>query len=180
MREHLETLPFEKEIIKIAGKEIVVQGRTTCSQADFKGLSYRYSGKTQVAHAWSEPVRRMKERLEGFLGCTLNYVIINRYVNGQASIGLHSDDERDMLKDPNLDEQFVVSVSFGAVRKFILKPKKGKENHKFVYLEEGSVCVMHGQCQSLWKHAVPKVTSSDGPMAENGIRWNLTFRLMKV
>ena len=64
----------------------------------------------------------------------------------------------------------IVSVSFGATRRFDLRHFDGE---KFsINLEDGSVLIMAGELQQYWKHQVPIERKIKQP------RINLTFRVM--
>ena len=97
-----------------------------------------------------------------------NSVLLNLYRDGQDSMGWHSDAEPELGRNP-----VIASVSLGAVRRFVLRHKKRKEQHLALELEPGSVLVMAGALQHHWRHALPKTRQVVGP------RINLTFRLIQ-
>ena len=97
-------------------------------------------------------------------------MLINYYRNGKDRVAWHSDDEKELGKNP-----VIASVSLGAERKFKLRHKKFKENqlkHE-VLLANGSLLVMSGTTQHHWMHEVPRTAKPIGP------RINLTFRVIK-
>ena len=53
----------------------------------------------------------------------------------------------------------VAIVSFGAPRRFLLRPAGGGPSHAFD-LGWGDLLVMGGTCQRTWEHAVPKMASA--------------------
>ncbi len=79
------------------------------------------------------------------------------------SIGWHADNESSMGVHPA-----ITSISFGAIRKFQIKPIGGKITD--FWLEHGSLLIMHPGCQSTHLHQVPKTKKLVG------CRINLTFR----
>ena len=97
-----------------------------------------------------------------------NSLLINRYRNGKDKVGWHADDE------PELENcKIIASVSLGEGRDFRLRKK---ENHRTsedkvekIFLEHGSLLIMHAPLQKFWEHEVPK-------RAINNTRLNLTFR----
>jgi alkylated DNA repair dioxygenase AlkB len=91
---------------------------------------------------------------------------LNRYRNGQDSMGFHSDAEPELGRNP-----IVPSLSLGAQRRFVLVHKKSKRKIEIV-LGHGSLLIMGGALQHFWKHALPKTKA---PVGE---RINLTFRLI--
>jgi alkylated DNA repair dioxygenase AlkB len=137
--------------------------RLTAWYAD-AGLSYRYSGVTHHAVAWTPTLRDIKTRVEQASGADFNSLLLNFYRDGRDSIGLHGDNEPELGINP-----VVASVSLGALRQFLLKHKKAKEKRTF-RLDHGSLLVMGGTCQHHWLHGLPKTAE---PVGE---RINLTFR----
>jgi alkylated DNA repair dioxygenase AlkB len=97
-------------------------------------------------------------------------------------MGYHADDEPE-LRPPTVEKDAasqhsditIASVSFGAERRFLLRPKErhqarlGKQPIEYS-LGSGSLLVMGGCTQDYWKHAVPKMLRVTEP------RINLTFR----
>ena len=97
----------------------------------------------------------------------MNAVLLNLYEYGQHSNGWHADDEKELGQNPT-----IISISFGAVRKFKIKHKTIPEKYD-IMLENGSLLVMEGAFQHYWKHTLPKTAQKVGP------RINLTFRTLK-
>ena len=86
-------------------------------------------------------------------------------VLGNDFIGLHSDEEA--KGDLN---NIIASISFGATRKFVVKPVRGNKP-KYIYdLSHGSLIVMRGDMQKGWKHMITRESGLKSP------RVNLTFR----
>jgi alkylated DNA repair dioxygenase AlkB len=102
-------------------------------------------------------------------------------------MGLHSDAEPELGPDP-----VVATVSLGAVRRFILRPRSPRQTfalspvprgegegegpppeNRSYDLEHGSLLIMGGRCQAVYRHGIPRqpaVTSE---------RLSLTFRWLK-
>ena len=57
------------------------------------------------------------------------------------------------------DDTIVAIVSFGAPRRFLLRPAGGGASRAFD-LGWGDLLVMGGTCQRTWEHAVPKMASA--------------------
>lgn len=130
------------------------------------GLAYRYSGLSHAGTGWLPELEAIKEAVESAAGERFNSLLLNRYRDGQDSIGFHTDAEPELGENPA-----VATVSFGSVREFVLKHKKAKEKLSY-QLEHGSLLVMGGTSQHHWLHAVPK---TEEPVGE---RISLTFRLI--
>jgi alkylated DNA repair dioxygenase AlkB len=93
-------------------------------------------------------------------------VLLNFYRNGQDSVAWHADDEKELGPEP-----VIASVSFGAERRFQLKPKSGNNHQRYqLQLLDGSLLIMGNTLQNNWMHQLPKMKGLDLP------RINLTFR----
>jgi alkylated DNA repair dioxygenase AlkB len=141
--------------------------RLTALYAD-AGLVYTYSGVTYPALAWTPELDAIRRRVEATAGALLNSVLLNRYRDGQDSIGFHADDEPELGTNP-----VVPSLSLGAVRHFVLRHRKSKRRIEYD-LAHGSLLVMAGTLQHFWDHGLPKTAL---PVGE---RINLTFRSLLV
>jgi alkylated DNA repair dioxygenase AlkB len=137
--------------------------RLTAWAAD-PGLVYRYSGVEHVGEGWPPTLLDIKRRVEEVSGAKFNSLLLNLYRDGRDSIGFHTDAEPELGTNP-----VVASLSFGAVREFVLKHIETKEK-KTYHLAHGSLLVMGGTCQHHWMHGVPKTEEDVGE------RINLTFR----
>lgn len=128
------------------------------------GLDYRYSGLPHLAQGWPPPLQQLRLELEDKLGLAANFVLANRYRSGSDYMGWHRDDEPGQSST-------VVSVSFGATRRFRLEDPEGiegKERQAFD-LGAGSLLLHPGG----WRHTLPKTAK---PVAE---RFNLSFRQLQ-
>jgi len=154
--------PWKHEQIMMFGKS-VFQPRLSCWMGD-RGMSYRYSGKQFQPQAWTAGMIVLKKEVEEKFGQTFNSALLNYYRDGQDSMGLHADDERELGKDPT-----ILSLSFGSKRQLVFRHKTNKEKIN-LWLEPGSALVMRGQTQTYWKHELPKTKKITEP------RLNITFR----
>jgi alkylated DNA repair dioxygenase AlkB len=137
--------------------------RLTAWYAD-SGLTYSYSGVTHHGLPWTPTLTAIRRAVEAAAGAPFNSLLLNRYRDGNDSIGYHADDEPELGVNP-----VIASLSLGAVRRFVLK--HGKSGEKLAFeLAHGSLLIMAGACQHHWRHAVPKTKTVVGE------RINLTFR----
>ena len=91
-------------------------------------------------------------------------------------IGLHSDDERDLLK-----AYPIWSLSWGGTRRFLFRRKESKKQPAIgppekaveIWLEDGDLLIMGGTCQLTHKHEVPKVRVTRDPPTSNRINWTI-------
>lgn len=157
----------------------VLQPRDT---AFFGTAHYSYSGERRSPTGWNEDapasvaIDSVRKRIERHLNLPegwFNVVLANKYYHGQDSMGYHSDDEASLGKEP-----IIASISLGAQRKFVVRPKK-TQRHAFInpckieyQLANGSLLVMRGKMQTYFEHALPKVAISKC----DNVRINLTYR----
>jgi hypothetical protein len=132
------------------------------------GLVYSWSGIEMRPRPWPESLHALRERLCRETGVAFNTVLANLYRNGADSVGWHADDEPELGDAP-----VIASVSLGAERDFRLRHRTRKDLAvKTIALPHGSLLLMRGGTQRMWKHQLPRrkrVTSA---------RINLTFRLL--
>ena len=164
----LAEIPWVQNKIRFYGKESLVP-RLESWHGD-KGMSYTYSGIKMDAKPWTKNLMVIKKSIEPIAKTTFNSVLINYYRDGKDRVAWHSDDEKELGKNP-----VIASISLGAERKFKLRHKKYKENqlqHE-VFLQSGSLLLMSGSTQHHWLHEIPRTAKPIGP------RINLTFRVIK-
>jgi len=162
--ELLRSIPWRQKKILIFGKH-VLEPRLTAWIGDPDAV-YAYSGARMPPLSWTKALLKIKRRVENETDAKFNSVLANLYRDHRDSMGLHSDDEKELGKNP-----VIASVSLGATRKFIMKHRANKKlPQKNYLLESGSLLVMRGDTQKFWKHGVPKETKLCGA------RINLTFR----
>jgi alkylated DNA repair dioxygenase AlkB len=101
------------------------------------------------------------------VGRRFNSVLLNLYRDGSDAMGYHADDEPELGPDP-----VIASVSLGATRRFVLRPRKekGTTPARELLLTSGSLLVMREGLQRAWVHGVPRQRGVSAP------RMNLTFR----
>ncbi len=158
--------PWETEAPVVFGRAIEVR-RRSCAFGD-PGLVYRYSGLERVAHPWSEALARLVQLLASAVSTRFNFALANLYIDGDAALGWHSDDERDLERDAP-----IASISLGETRDFALRlrdPSARARPAITTALEHGSLLVMAGATQRLYQHRVPPRKRAAGA------RVSLTFR----
>jgi alkylated DNA repair dioxygenase AlkB len=162
---------FKEEKLKMFGREIVAPRKVTSYGTP--GLEYRYARKTEKCLPWTKELEELRDYV--WQGCQefqssnepktpFNFVLLNKYKDGADYMGAHSDNEPDIVPD-----SCIASLSIGQPRPFRFI-KKGTKLSTSVNLESGSLLLMLGKTQSLYKHELPKRTAK---MRE---RYNLTFR----
>ena len=155
-------LPWQNEIVPMFGRNYVAP-RLSCAIAD-PGCTYRYRGSQSVSIVFPESIDFLRRKLENDINAQFNYVLANRYRNGNDHVGWHSDDERDMGMFPT-----IASVSLGATRKFKIASRSNDERIT-IDVCHGSMLLMFGESQRRFKHSLMKTRT---PVGE---RINLSFR----
>jgi alkylated DNA repair dioxygenase AlkB len=155
-------LAWEQREVVLFGRR-VLQPRLIAWAGD---LGYRYSGQTLEPRALTPAVERLLRPVRERTGVCFNHVLVNRYRDGNDSMGFHADDEPELGEDP-----VVASLSFGTARRFVLKPRRRHRGEcRTLHLGHGSLLVMGGTCQRDYYHGVPR---QPGLLGE---RISLTFR----
>lgn len=175
LEDKLQYNSAESSKVKIFGKEIPIPRKQVAYGEP--GTFYNFSGIKVDARSWNieedevcRVIREVKSKVEERSGVVFNFVLINRYENGEQYIGFHTDDENDL--DGNSP---IVGVSLGAERDFQFKAKKIPVEHKQVIeltLHHGSFISMNHPTNKNWSHSLPKRLRVKRP------RISLTFRKM--
>ena len=131
-----------------------------------KDSVYRYSGLINKPLPWLPNLLFLKNLIEELLRCPFNSVLLNLYRSGSDSMGWHRDNEPELGQNP-----VIASVSLGGIRRFLLRSRE-KSHRRTIECQpqNGSLLIMRGDTQRLWRHCVPKTRELVQP------RLNLTFR----
>jgi alkylated DNA repair dioxygenase AlkB len=162
----LSSVSWESDRIQMFGKMI-----TTSRKVAWVGdpqCSYTYSGVQKAPQEWPKAVLEIKHKLEQVTGYAYNSCLLNLYHTGTEGMGWHSDDEKELDSSTP-----IASVSIGAQRKFAFRHKQDKTTSS-LFLENGSLLIMHPPIQEYWQHALLKTKVAIGP------RINLTFRQIRL
>lgn len=156
-------LPWETHRIRVFGRWHDAP-RLSCWIGDAHAR-YRYSGVQFEPHAWTPALDALRTDLSALLDAPFNSVLANLYRDGRDAMGWHSDDEPELGPAP-----VIASVSLGASRRFLLKHRTDARHRRALDLVHGSLLVMAGDTQRMYRHALPRTTRAVGA------RINLTFR----
>jgi alkylated DNA repair dioxygenase AlkB len=162
----LKLKQWEYKDIKVFGKPCTMH-RKTCAFTSRPSVHYRYSGIDHHGSEFPAQVIEIRDRVNEILRCEydFNYCLLNYYKDGTENLGMHADDERDLLGP-------IASVSFGAERHFDIHHKINKETKLRIDLANGSLLLMAGDTQKNYKHGVPTQRNVILPLV------NLTFRIV--
>ena len=143
------------------------------------GLTYTFSGSTVAAQPWSNApfLKRIADLVSSLTGGhQFNFVLVNRYKDGQDHMGEHRDDEVDLVPKSS-----IASLSLGQIRDFVFRHKDARGSGaqrkidpvKFE-LSHGSLLMMNHPTNVYWFHSLPVRKKAICP------RINFTFRQMVV
>jgi len=164
--------------VKVFGKEYFIKRKQVAYGED--GTYYTFAGNTVYAKSWNNSddilcrvIKNIKIRVEKKTGKKFNFVLINRYADGDDYIGAHRDDEKELGNEPT-----IIGVSLGSVRDIAFTPVGfiPEETPKRLTLEldHGSIFVMNHPTNTYWKHEIPKRANINKP------RISLTFRYLHL
>jgi alkylated DNA repair dioxygenase AlkB len=162
----LNEIPWQHDEVMMFGKKIITK-RMTAWYGD-EGCSYAYSSIQRNPLPWTNSLFEIKKLVEEKANTSFNSCLLNLYHDGSESMAYHSDNEPMLEKNGT-----IASVSFGAVRRFLFRHNRYKENlvpNVELILNHGSLLLMQGEIQNNWKHALPASAKIKSP------RINLTFR----
>ncbi|PIF00477.1 MAG: alpha-ketoglutarate-dependent dioxygenase AlkB [Maribacter sp.] len=160
------TVPWQQDDIKIFGK-VYPQPRLTALYGS-EGKEYSYSNIVMRPKPFTEKLWETNTLLKELTQIDFNACLLNFYRDGRDSNGWHSDDEKELGRNP-----VIASISLGQERIFHLRHKKDKSLKHKLLLGHGSLLLMKGKTQQYWQHQVPKTIKPIGG------RINLTFRILK-
>jgi len=151
-----------KPPIQLYGK-IVYQQRNIGFFSN-ESIGYYYSGQLAKAKPLLQYTDKLIKIINDRFGTNYNGILVNYYEDGNNYISDHSDDEK------NLDIGGVISISYGAVRKFRIRDKLTKKIIMDIPTTSNSIIHMGGDFQKEFTHGIP---------IEKNIkteRYSLTFR----
>jgi alkylated DNA repair dioxygenase AlkB len=126
-------------------------------------VPYRYSGRTLDPSPMIPPISAITEQVSATCETEFNHVLLNRYRDGNDSMGRHRDDEPELGDAPT-----VATLSLGARRRFSVY--RSKQRVWTEGLGAGDLLVMRGRFQHELAHELPKQRSVKAE------RISLTFR----
>lgn len=162
-RKLLDETPWKQDTITIYGKNHL-QPRLTALYGN-EGKPYSYSNIVMQPHPWNPTLMFLKNEIEEHTQLSFTTVLLNLYRNENDSNGWHSDNEKELGRNPS-----IASLSLGQDRVFQLKHIEKKEIKQNIILTNGSLLVMKEGSQIYYKHQLPKASSPKRS------RINLTFR----
>lgn len=162
----LTDLDWQQHPIRMFGKTML-QPRLIAWYGDID-TQYSYSQTTLVAKGWTADLKQIQEALMHRFQLNFNAVLANLYRDGQDSMGWHSDNEKELGRQP-----VIASISLGTPRTLQFRQKGNSKTKTSIVLESGSLLLMQGNTQEDWQHQIAKTKKVKTP------RINLTFRIIQ-
>ena len=139
-----------------------------------ESLGYYYSGQLAKSQPLTVNLKNLLDKINQKFNSEFNGILVNKYNDGNDYIGKHSDDEKGL--DSNIG---VLSLSYGAVRKFRIRNKIDNKIVVDVLLDPGVIVQMGGYFQKEFTHEIPiqkKVKACDiHLLLENILNRNLVI-----
>lgn len=129
-----------------------------------ESIGYYYSGQLAKSIPLSENLTLLLQLINDKFSCNFNGILVNKYMNGDDSIGAHSDDEK------NLSNKGVVAISYGAVRKFRIRDRTTRKIVTDIPTISNEIIHMGGDFQKEFTHQIPVEKKV------KDIRYSFTFR----
>lgn len=166
--QHLMLLPFRINPPIILMGQVRYQQRDICFLSD-ESVGYKYSGTIEPAISFKDSgcewLRDLMQAINVSLGTEFNGILVNRYNNGADYVSAHPDSL------DGLSNSLVVSLSYGATRKFRIRNKQTNKIVLDVPHESCMLLVMGGEgFQKAYKHEIPR------QLKVSEARISLTFR----
>lgn len=128
------------------------------------GVTYDYSGITYEPNVMPDYLQSICLEIQKELGFLPNNCLMNYYMDGNSSMGFHSDSAEALVPDTG-----VVIISLGSEREITYRKTAQRDIKKAFLLKSGSLLYMTEAMQQEWQHAILKKDSC-------GERISLTFR----
>ena len=154
-------------LLRMLQAEVEWDQRLRARQTASFGVSYDYSGMTYPQVAMPPALASLRDRIAQRLGFVPNNCLLNRYLDGESSMGFHSDSSQELAEGTG-----VAIVSLGAERHIVFRAKADRALEFSYALPAGGLLYMPEGIQSIWLHAIPKAPGA-------GERISLTFRAIE-
>lgn len=157
-------LTAPEDLFALLKKEVIWDERMRARKTASFGVAYDYSQISYAETGMPEFLQVICKDVENELGFLPNNCLLNFYLDGNSSMGFHSDATDDLAKGSG-----VAIVSLGSLRHIVYRSKQDKSQEYFYPLPAGGLLYMSASVQEEWLHAIPKERGA-------GERISLTFR----
>lgn len=172
----IETAKLIEKCVQVCDSELIVNpeikifGKTYHQHRSIGFYSntsqgYYYSGQLAVSKKLHTCMVELLNYINKKFSYDYNGILVNKYLNGEDYIGKHSDDESGLEQRVG-----VVSMSYGAIRKFRIRNKETNKIEIDVPTEPNKIIQMYGNFQKEFTHEIPV----EKKVKE--VRYSFTFR----
>ena len=120
------------------------------------GIDYAFSGNVATSLPIPTIFENYLEYFSNKYNFKFNMLLLNWYENGEHYIGMHSDNEKQMVENSPVE-----TITLGETRKFKIQNKTTKEIETF-HIKNNEFFVMGGTFQKTHKHGIPKEKNKSG------------------
>ena len=157
--ELLRETPWQEIWLESAGRT----GRLPRWLVNYGERAYDHSGLRFELYAYTPLLLELKALAEGLAGEVSNALLVQLYRDGEQWLDWHADDSPLVGTDP-----VIVSLSFGAARRFLLRPRSGEGERLELVLGSGDALVLRGDLQRTYVHKVPREPDVRAPRIHLG------------
>ena len=133
--------------IYIYGKKCYQRRSIAFFSNDSKG--YKYSGQIEKSQSLDINLINLLNFINKKFNSDFNGILVNKYKDGNDYISDHSDNENE------ISDKGVISISYGAVRKFRIRDKYSKKIIMDIPTESYQIMQMDGNFQNEFLHGIP-------------------------
>jgi alkylated DNA repair dioxygenase AlkB len=158
----LRTIETEIEYLSSEQSQIQVFGRLrniARKEALYgdEGLTYKFANKSIMTKPWIPILLDIRNKIYNLTGWNFNCVHINKFENGNDTIGFHRDNVRKL--DPDAP---IATLSLGCTRPMTFKDKTDHESYGFyrrvrpaIRLEDGMLLLLNSPTNSHYLNSIP-------------------------
>ncbi|MFZ6709820.1 alpha-ketoglutarate-dependent dioxygenase AlkB [Undibacterium sp. TC9W] len=157
-------LTAPEDLFDLLKKEVIWDERMRARKTASFGVAYDYSQISYAETEMPEFLQVICKEIENELGFLPNNCLLNFYLDGNSSMGFHSDSNDELAEGSG-----VAIISLGSLRRIAYRSKQDKSQEYFYPLPAGGLLYMSASIQEEWLHAIPKEPGA-------GERISLTFR----
>jgi alkylated DNA repair dioxygenase AlkB len=110
---------------------------------------YKYSGQIAKSHRLNSHLKNLLKFINNKYDTDFNGILVNKYNDGTDYISDHTDNEKEISK------KGVISISYGATRKFRIRNKKTKKIIMDIPTQPYQIIQMLGNFQKEFLHGIP-------------------------
>lgn len=160
-------VPNHQDLMRALVEQVNWDNRMKARMTASFGKAYNYSGISYLEQDMLPCLLDITDSLCATFGHRPTNCLINYYLDGNSSLGFHSD-----MVDHLEQDSGISIISLGSTRVIVFRSTRERERSVEFTLEGGSLLQMDQETQIYWMHSIPKQPIT-------GERMSLTFRCME-